>query len=113
MIRPPAVAGRFYPAKPEALARDLREYLAPPQRRLRALGCLVPHAGYMYSGPVAGAVYGALELPSTVVILGPNHYGRGAPLALSPESQWETPLGLATVDRDLAARIQEAFPKLR
>ncbi len=112
MIRPPAVAGRFYPGLPEVLSRDLSQYIQPAPRRIRALGCLVPHAGYMYSGHVAGAVYGALELPSTFVILCPNHTGVGAPLAMYAEGEWETPLGRAAVDCDLAAALRAACPSL-
>ena len=112
MIRHAAVAGRFYPAHAEILARDLSQYVRPAPRRLQALGCLVPHAGYMYSGHVAGAVYGALELPSTYVILCPNHTGRGAPLAMYAEGEWETPLGRVAVDRELAAQLRTACPSL-
>ena len=64
-IRHPAVAGRFYPHDAEALRQEVRAYLSqtPLQTPLRALGCIVPHAGYMYSGHVAGAVFSRLEIP--------------------------------------------------
>lgn len=112
MIRRAAVAGRFYPGHPETLTRELSEYVRPATRRLRARGCLVPHAGYMYSGHVAGAVYGALDLPSTYIILCPNHSGLGAPLAMYMEGEWETPLGRAPVDRELASALRAACPSL-
>lgn len=110
-IRQPAVAGRFYPAQAETLRRDLQSYLknGPPQR---AIGCVIPHAGYMYSGHVAGAVYARLQLPRRFVILCPNHTGRGAPLAINASGAWRTPLGDAPIDGELARRLMAAFPYL-
>ena len=110
MIRPPVVAGRFYPDNPKTLRSDLERYTAPRAGGLAAKACLVPHAGYMYSGGVAGAVYAALDLPRLFVILAPNHFGNGAPLALHPASEWETPLGRAQVDAVLACKILAAVP---
>ena len=77
MIRPPAVAGQFYPSNPNELAQDVDGFLAPEMRqKARALGCVVPHAGYMYSGHVAGAVYSSLEIPSRLILIGPRHFPR-------------------------------------
>ena len=102
VVRPPAVAGRFYPGRAETLSRDLDEYLAPKSASGQviegALGCIVPHAGYMYSGGVAGAVYRRLPQRKTYIILGPNHTGRGAPLAIASAGSWMTPLGNAPID---------------
>src|SRR5690349_16040447 len=112
LVRPPAVAGRFYPRNPGALRRELESYVAPTTEKLSALGCIVPHAGYMYSGHVAGAVYGALDLPRRFVILCPNHTGVGEPLALSSETRWMTPLGEVPVDVDLSAALKREFPLL-
>ena len=110
-IRQPAVAGRFYPAKPEVLARDVDKYLAPApsaaEKVENALGCVVPHAGYMYSGPVAGAVYRRLPARSAYVILCPNHTGRGAPLAIMSSGSWLTPLGQVPIDSALAAAVRQ------
>ncbi|HTV54272.1 MAG TPA: AmmeMemoRadiSam system protein B [Terriglobia bacterium] len=107
--RPPAVAGRFYPSNPEVLSRDLDRYLkpeVPEQERPGVKGCVVPHAGYMYSGHVAGAVYRNLPSQPSYVILGPNHYGRGAPLAIISSGDWATPLGDVPVDTDLCEAIK-------
>lgn len=112
MIRRPAVAGRFYPAQPEVLISDIQRYTPPSAKKFAALGCVAPHAGYMYSGPVAGAVYSAVELTSPTVILCPNHFGHGEPLSLYLDGEWETPLGRAPVDSELAARIRDSFPRL-
>jgi len=112
IVRPPAVAGKFYPAKPDFLRRDVESYLPDAVERITALGCMVPHAGYMYSGHVAGAVFGRLELPQRFVILCPNHTGRGEPLAIMSRGAWATPLGEAQIDRALAAELVAEFDLL-
>jgi AmmeMemoRadiSam system protein B len=104
-IRQPAVAGLFYDANPEKLQRHVEALLPPGATASRAIGAIVPHAGYLYSGPVAGAVYARLRLPATAVILCPNHTGRGAPAALDPSGAWRTPLGDVPLARGLADRL--------
>ncbi|HEY6291497.1 MAG TPA: AmmeMemoRadiSam system protein B [Terriglobia bacterium] len=115
-VRYPAVAGQFYPARPEELARELDAYLAPAAPAERdfpgAVGCLVPHAGYMYSGHVAGAVYRRIPARPAYVVLGPNHFGNGAPLAQMSEGTWLTPLGAVPLDPALARVMREACPAL-
>jgi AmmeMemoRadiSam system protein B len=113
MIREPAVAGRFYPAEPALLIRQVRELVPPAAKKIRARGCMVPHAGYMFSGHVAGAVYGALELPSRYILLGPRHYPRGERFAILSEDSWRTPLGDAPIDEPLAEELKKACPLLR
>jgi AmmeMemoRadiSam system protein B len=117
MIRPPAVAGRFYPSDPRELARQVDEYsqpsAAPLAKRLPARGCLVPHAGYIYSGHVAGAVYSTLQIPERSILLGPRHFPRGEPMAILTEGSWQTPLGEARIDSALAAELARACPRLR
>jgi hypothetical protein len=114
MIRQPAVAGRFYPDHPLEAQREVDAHVGtPPAQRQRAIGCVVPHAGWMYSGHVAGAVYARLELPRRIIILCPRHYPVGQPLAILTEGAWRTPLGDAPVDAELATAIAHAFPQLR
>lgn len=108
LVRRPAVAGRFYPAQPDVLLHDIREYLTPPAPKVQAYGCVVPHAGYMYSGHVAGAVYARLELPSRFIILCPNHTGMGKPIAVMTRGSWDTPLGQAAVDESLATALLDS-----
>jgi hypothetical protein len=74
----------------------------------KILGIIVPHAGYMYSGPVAAHSYAQLAsdgVPESVVILGPNHTGRGSGVSIVTRGGWETPLGVASVDTNLAEQI--------
>jgi hypothetical protein len=112
MVREPAVAGRFYPADSNVLRADLRSYLLPPRELISAIACMVPHAGYIYSGSVAGAVFSRIAIPSRCIILCPNHTGRGHPLALMSEGAWRTPLGNLNIDQELAGKLLQAFPAL-
>ena len=75
--------------------------------------CLVPHAGYVFSGGVAGEVFRRIEIPPRVILIGPRHYPRGASLAILSEGAWETPLGNAPIDFALAQKLARAFPLLR
>ncbi|MGA8763472.1 MAG: AmmeMemoRadiSam system protein B [Candidatus Sulfotelmatobacter sp.] len=113
-LRHPAVAGRFYPNDPEDLRAEVRNYtfLVPAQRPARAFGCIVPHAGYMYSGHVAGAVFARLEIPERCIVLSPNHTGVGHALAIMSEGEWETPLGRVPIDAPLAASLKQGCPLL-
>jgi hypothetical protein len=113
MIRPPAVAGRFYPSDPQELTRQIQEYSSGATEKTHALGCVVPHAGYVYSGRVAGAVYAAMEIPAQSILLGPRHFPQGQPMAILSEGSFETPLGQAQIDGMLAAELARACPLLR
>ncbi|MGH9515790.1 MAG: AmmeMemoRadiSam system protein B [Terriglobales bacterium] len=110
-VREPAVAGRFYPANPERLRAEIESYL-PSCKKIRAIACMVPHAGYMYSGQVAGAVFSPLEIPASCIVLGPNHTGRGHPLAIMKEGSWRTPLGETPIDSELAETLARECPGL-
>jgi AmmeMemoRadiSam system protein B len=111
-IRHPAVAGRFYPFAPDDLRHEVQSYCSPRQTTVTALGCVVPHAGYMYSGHVAGAVYAKLEVPERCILMCPNHTGVGHPLAVMSHGAWETPLGQVSIDSDLAESLKGHFPLL-
>jgi AmmeMemoRadiSam system protein B len=115
MIRPPAVAGRFYPNDPARLNQELDLFLATAshEQKIRAQACLVPHAGYKYSGHVAGAVYARMEIPARIILIGPRHFPRGASFAILSDGAWQTPLGLAPIDRLLAEKIMRVCPLLR
>ncbi len=112
MLRHPAVAGQFYKGSPDSLRKQVREFIVPGTEKIKALGIVSPHAGLVYSGSVAGAVYSRLELPDTFVLIGPNHTGLGAPVSLMARGQWETPLGLVEIDEPLAAAILSKSPRI-
>ncbi|MGH9866292.1 MAG: AmmeMemoRadiSam system protein B, partial [Candidatus Acidiferrales bacterium] len=115
MIRLPVVAGRFYPSNPAELTAAIRKYTerecgtAPVSVR----ACLVPHAGYVYSGHVAGAVYSRIALPKKVLILGVRHFPRGEQAAILSSGAWRTPLGDAAIDWALGSELRAACPLLR
>jgi AmmeMemoRadiSam system protein B len=115
MLRLPAVAGRFYPSHPEELKTLIRKCtVAEPGRGpVPVRACLVPHAGYAYSGHVAGAVFARIVLPRKIIILGVRHYPRGEPAAILSSGAWRTPLGDARIDEDLAEALKKACPLLR
>jgi AmmeMemoRadiSam system protein B len=113
MIRKPAVAGHFYQGSAEALKREVEGFILPAVEKVSALGILSPHAGLMYSGPVAGAVYSRIDLPDTFVLIGPNHTGLGAPVSLMAKGSWETPLGRVEIDDALAAAILSKSPRIK
>src|SRR5579864_8725578 len=116
VLRHPAVAGRFYPGDPDDLRSEARDYLSQAESSsapVRAIGCIAPHAGYMYSGHVAGAVFARIEIPRRCVVLCPNHTGVGRALAIMSEGAWETPLGEVPIDTELAVALKHRFPALQ
>jgi len=115
MLRLPAVSGRFYPSNPNELAALIRQYTKPANiaAPARVTACLVPHAGYVYSGHVAGAVFARIAIPKKIVILGVRHYPRGENAAILSSGAWRTPLGDAMIDEPLAKALRTACPLLR
>jgi AmmeMemoRadiSam system protein B len=111
MNRQPAVAGTFYPAEKHLLQRELSELVKDQPEKLKAKAIVVPHAGYVYSGAVAGEVYGSIQLPDTFIILCPNHTGYGSDFDLWSDGKWLTPLGSATVDEKLCKKLLDYFPR--
>lgn len=114
--RKAAVAGQFYPSNPDELRAAITSFTptpASPESRLPAKAVIVPHAGYIYSGRVAGRVFSSAILPRRFLLLGPNHSGRGAALALAPAGLWSTPLGDAVVDQALNMGLTKTCPRLQ
>lgn len=112
MNRQTAVAGSFYPKEKPILEKELSQLIPLKNERVKARAIIAPHAGYMYSGSVAGEVYGSVELPETFIILCPNHTGLGSDFDLWAEGEWSTPLGSAQVDAELSRKLQELFPRI-
>ncbi|MDI6849777.1 MAG: AmmeMemoRadiSam system protein B [Candidatus Saccharicenans sp.] len=102
MKRLPYVAGYFYPQEPDLLRNTINSFVREGAEKLRAVGVVAPHAGYEYSGPVAGKVYSAVEIPASVVILSPAHHRISSLFALFDRGSWLTPLGEAKVESRLA-----------
>lgn len=105
MIRGPVVAGQFYPSSPSSLEAQIREFIDEKVAKEEVIGVLSPHAGYIYSGPVAGAVLSRIRFKDTFIILGPNHTGSGKPLSIMTEGRWQTPLGEVEIDSELGKDI--------
>ena len=114
MVRAPAVAGRFYPGEPEVLERLVAKLLVDPSAEdpQRAVALLVPHAGWVYSGAVAGAVYACAKIPDRVVLLGPNHTGIGPPLSLWDRGVWEYPGARVRVDEEFTSTLKSSCAAL-
>jgi len=100
MIRNPVVAGQFYPAS----ASELKAMIEGMVKE-EVIGLISPHAGYIYSGPVAAAVISRIKFKDTFIIMGPNHTGSGKPLSIMTEGVWKTPLGEVGIDSELGKKI--------
>jgi len=105
MIREAAVAGKFYPASPVKLREMIATMVDDKAAREDIIGLVSPHAGYIYSGSVAGATISKVKFKDTFIILGPNHTGIGRPYSILTEGAWRTPLGDVEIDAELARRI--------
>ncbi len=101
MIREAVVAGQFYPGTKASLTKALSE-LTQKCERENVLGAMVPHAGYVYSGAVAGKVMSRIAPRSLFIIIGPNHTGKGVPFSVFSKGRWKTPLGAVDVDERVA-----------
>jgi len=90
---------------PEALREQVEKYVRRNIKKEDVLGIVSPHAGYFYSGKVAGVVYSKINLPDTIIIIGPNHTGIGAEIAIMAEGEWEMPNGKVKIDSSLAKEL--------
>lgn len=113
MERNPAVAGLFYTNDPHHLRTQIETLTAATGPRKKVIGIISPHAGYVYSGAVSGEVYGRVEIPETVLILGPNHHGLGSRAAISSREEWITPLGRVPINASLAERLLHSSSLLK
>jgi AmmeMemoRadiSam system protein B len=113
MSRPPAVAGQFYPGSADGLSRAVADLTRDVREKLPAIGVVSPHAGYVYSGAVAGEVFSSVCIPSKFIVFCPNHTGVGEEAAILSKGAWRMPWGDAPVDADLAGRLKGACPLLR
>ncbi|MBN1161513.1 MAG: AmmeMemoRadiSam system protein B [Dehalococcoidales bacterium] len=105
MKRYPSAAGYFYPASPAEIKSMMARFIDKDAPKEEVVGLLMPHAGYQYSGAVAGATLSRIKFKDTFIIIGPTHSGLGKPFSVMPEGTWETPLGEVEVDAELAGKI--------
>ena len=105
MVRKPVVAGQFYPESASQLKVMIEQLVDETVAKEEVIGLVSPHAGYIYSGPVAGAVISRIKFKDTFIIMGPNHTGLGKPLSIMTEGVWKTPLGEVDIDAELGKKI--------
>jgi len=113
MQRQPAVAGQFYSGSEEKLRADLSQLIPDNSSPISVKGIISPHAGYIYSGAIAGQLFGRVNIPGTVLIIGPNHRGAGEAAALYPDGEWLSPLGGTVINSRLNALLLQHGPYLR
>ena len=113
MQRQPAVAGQFYPGSEGKLRVALSQLIPEHASPKVVKGIISPHAGYVYSGAIAGQLFSQVRIPDTVLIIGPNHHGTGAAAALYPDGEWLTPLGTVAINSRLNALLLQHGPYLR
>lgn len=101
-IRKPAVAGQFYPSSPIELKKQIQGFIKEKAEKTNAIACLLPHAGYIYSGKVAAETVSNINLKEKIILLGPNHTGLGGEFSIISKGIWQTPLGDIKINGELA-----------
>lgn len=104
-VRPAAVAGRFYNGSRQGLKKQIEGLITKNAAREDVIACILPHAGYQYSGPVAAQTVCRINLKDKIILLGPNHTGYGSEFSILTQGYWETPLGQVKIDSELAQNI--------
>jgi len=110
--RSPAVAGQFYYGTAQKLTHQVEQYIDQNAQKEKVVGIVAPHAGLVYSGAVAGAVYSSIEFPETFILIGPNHTGLGSQISLMESGEWEIPIGTLPVDEKISHRIAMHVPSV-
>jgi AmmeMemoRadiSam system protein B len=108
--RSPSVAGQFYYGTASKLTQQVEQYIDKDAKKEKAIGIVSPHAGLVYSGPVAGAVFSSIVFPKTFVLIGPNHTGLGAQISLMESGEWEIPTGVLQIDEKISYKIAMNIP---
>jgi MEMO1 family protein len=112
MKRLPAVAGQFYDGNPLRLTKQVEQYIVKDTKKEKVIAILSPHAGLMYSGHVAGAVYSSIRVPKTFILLGPNHSGLGPNMSMMGSGEWEIPTATLVIDEELGRKVKERVPHI-
>jgi AmmeMemoRadiSam system protein B len=113
MIRKAAWAGRFYPRTEKDIRLQIADYSVKGEKKINAKAVIVPHAGYIYSGRVAGEVYSRTKLPNRFIIVSPNHWEGRTSVAMDINDQWETPLGAVSLDKEMGDLIFKYTGKIK
>ncbi len=109
MERQSIAAYQFYPGDVSRLRGAIKAFLRE-EKREEALGIMVPHAGYVYSGKVAGMVYSRVKIPEDIILLGPNHTGYGERVSVYSGKTWKMPFGDVEVNNEIAELITDTIP---
>lgn len=112
MLRKPSVAGYFYPSDSTELFEDVRNYTKSTMTEKSAIGIVSPHAGYMYSGQVAGKIFSTVKVPETVIVIGPNHTGMGSDAAIVCSGKWLIPGAEIEINSEIATALLKNFNDL-
>lgn len=107
-IRQPVVAGQFYPASAKGIEEQISGFISAQEEKAEAIACMLPHAGYIYSGRVASRTLSKIKIREKAVLFGPNHTGAGALFSIMTEGVWLTPLGKVNIDSRLAKKILDS-----
>ena len=107
MKRKPAVAGQFYELSRSGLAEQVSLFIEADAPKQHAIGIISPHAGLIYSGAVAGAVYSHITIPHTFIMIGPNHTGLGSAVSIMSAGLWQMPTGELEIDEPLAKALMD------
>lgn len=108
MIREPIVAGKFYPGNKNSIENQLRSFLKETPKE-EALACIMPHAGYVYSGEVATQTAASINIKENIILLGPNHTGLGSTFSIASKGKWKTPLGEVEVNTTIAENLKKEY----
>ncbi len=110
MVREAVAADRFYPADPVTLKTTVKGLLSATRGASDAAAVIAPHAGYIYSGPVAGSVFGQVTIPADVILIGPNHTGLGNRASVMGSGKWRIPTGEVGINEELARSVLDSCP---
>lgn len=112
-VRLPAAAGTFYPAGEKELKDTLSRLIDKNAPKRDVTGCILPHAGYTYSGKIAAQTLSGINIRDSIILLGPNHTGKGEDFSLMHRGQWQTPLGRVDINELLADKLLESSSCLK
>ena len=112
MLRKPVVADKFYPGNKNILEKQIRSFIKETKKE-NALACIMPHAGYVYSGAVAAQTAASVNIKENIILLGPNHTGIGSNFSIMSKGKWQTPLGETNINSSVAEDLIKEYPLIK